>query len=419
MNSQKASLILEKAMQEMGIDPNMKTDPKVIQTIIKEMKLDDFKTKYKPIREFFENITNSQQSLRPMIDNIRQGIISKNPAVLEFIEKALNQNWFSKSEHIQKSIHRAFILEALTVAMINSNEFSIEIQDHFLNKRKEYGINTSSSLNTFWKIWRLFGSVFMGAKIISVDPAITYYRFKCNPSKFSLTKKYFKKLYGKGNLTYPEYKIMLSSLKEKKKLNHNGLCMNIYEAGITEYKKGFESNALCAHVLSEEVTRNPHLQVFRKSNIFPEYAKNNFYKTLKNKNNISSTINFHKDWVNLYSTWNMAFILSELNDLHILFPKLLIPSVIDARNESYMTTRVIALWLSINTILFRKLDGKKEVKGPKNKKKMAKVWGDLNKKYALKLSKEHTKIKAKDLDKGLKKICSHPIYNLVKLWVRD
>jgi len=257
----------------------------------------------------------------------------------------------------------------------------------------------------------------MAAKVISVDPVITYYRFKLNPKKISLTKKHFAKLYKKGKLTYSEYKIMLSSLKEKKKLNHNGLCMNIYEAGITEYKKGFESNAFCAHVLSEEITKNPHPQVFRKSNIFPEHAKNNFYKSLADKNNISSTIDFHKDWVNLYGTWNMAFILGELDNLHILFPKLLIPSVIDARNESYMTTRAIALWLSINTILFRKLDGKKEVKGPKNKKKMAKVWGNLNKKYALKFSKEHTNITYKELNKNLKRIVSHPISKLIKLWM--
>jgi len=407
--------IVNRVIQALEIDINMKTDPKVIRSILKEMKLDNFKTQYKPLKLFLDKISNKPQSLRPMFLSIKQGIINKHPAVLEFIEEALKKNWFSKSKQIQRTIHVTFVFEALTVAMANNNEFLIEIQDYLLNKRKEYGINTSSAINTFLKIWQVAGSIFEAAKVVSLDPAITFFKFERSPDKKKLDKKAIKNLYKNKKLNYPEYKIILDSLKKSKKSDFKGLRLNIYEAGITEYKEGFENNALCAHALNEELKKNPRNQIFKKGNIFPEQIKGNFYNSLKNKNNLSSKISFSNDWVGLYETWNMAFILSELEDLDVLFPKLLIPSVINSKSENYMTTRVMALWLSMNTLLFRKLDNKKEIKGPKNKREMAHAWGDINKKYALDLSEKHIKINAKSFNKSFKKAFRFPIFNIIKL----
>ncbi len=299
--------------------------------------------------------------------------------------------------------------------MVNNNEFLIEIQNYFLNKRKEYGIKNSSFIHTFWKVWGITGSIFLAAKLVSLEPAITFFKFERSPDKKKLDKKTIKKLYRNKELNYPEYRIILDSLKKSGKSDFKGLRLNICEAGITEYKGGFKSNALSAYALVEELKKNPRNQIFKKGNIFPEQIKGSFYNSLKNKNNLSSTISFSKDWVDLYETWNMAFILSKLEDLDILFPKLLIPSVINSKSENYMTTRVMALWLSINTLLFRKLDNKKEIKGPKNKIEMAHAWGDINKKYALELSEKHIKIDSKSFDKSFKKAFRLPIFNLIKL----
>ena len=77
-----------------------------------------------------------------------------------------------------------------------------------------------------------------------------------------------------------------------------------------------------------------------------------FYESLVEDENYFPTFAFHQDWVSLYETWNMAFILGELNNLHYLFPKLLIPSVLNAKSENFLGARIIALWLSINNTLF-------------------------------------------------------------------
>ncbi|MBL7058839.1 hypothetical protein ISS08_00085 [Candidatus Pacearchaeota archaeon] len=409
------SIIVDKAMKALGISLNMKTDPKEIRAVLREMKLDTFRTEYKPLKLFLDKISNHPQPLKQMFLNIKHGIITKHPAVLEFIEEALGKNWFSKSKHIEKAIHVTFVFEALTAAMANNNAFFIEIQNYLLNKRKEYGVITSSLINTFWKVWCATGSIFLATKVVSLDPAVTFFRFKREQDKKKLNKKFIKSLYKNKKLNYPEYRIVLDSLKKSGKSDFKGLRLNIYEAGITEYKKGFENNAMCAHALTEELKKNTRKQIFKKGNIFPEKMSGNFYNSLKNKNNFSSTIPFSKKWVNLYETWNMAFILSDLENLDIIFPKLLIPSVINTKSENYMTTRVMALWLSINTLLFRRLDHKKEVKGPKNKKEMAQAWGKINKKYALDLSKKETKIDSKSFNKSFKKSFRWPMFTLIKL----
>ena len=77
---------------------------------------------------------------------------------------------------------------------------------------------------------------------------------------------------------------------------------------------------------------------------------------------------FHPDdLIKLYESWNLAFILSNLEDLYILIPKLMTPSVLTAKPEYYITTRIASLWLSINHILLRRLNRINEIIGPANK----------------------------------------------------
>ena len=62
-----------------------------------------------------------------------------------------------------------------------------------------------------------------------------------------------------------------------------------------------------------------------------------------------------------------------------------------------MTVRIIALWLTINTLFFNHLDKVKMIKAPSNKNKIAQAFGEINKKYAIKLSEEHTKRSEQEL----------------------
>tara|TARA_Y100000034_G_scaffold67678_1_gene81679 strand:- start:258 stop:1532 length:1275 start_codon:yes stop_codon:yes gene_type:complete len=409
-----ANRIIKKSFYSLGLKPNMKTNPKIIKDILKELKLDDFKTHNKVINKFFKDIITKPQRLQPMFNNIKKGLVSKHPAILEFVELALKKKWFKKSKHVIRSVHVTFILEALTVAMCNNHLFFIEVQDHYKAKEKMFGLNTIHTFSTFLHALSISHNSFNIAKAFSLDPLMIYFRLQRGLSKSHLTKSGLKELYKNRKINYIEYKLL--SPIHKKGLEHiNELVrINIYEAGVTEYKKGFKTNSISAHELSEDIKKYPPLTVFKIKNVIPENNKDPFYKSIIKKNNLFPVIEFTQDWVSLYITWNMAFILGDLTDLDLIFPKLLIPSIINSESNNFLGARFISLWLSINHVIFRKSD-KNEVLGPSNKNTMSKAWGKINKKYAFDLAKRETHEDSKTLKRNYSRFFSHSFYHLLRL----
>ena len=146
--------------------------------------------------------------------------------------------------------------------------------------------------------------------------------------------------------------------------------------------------------------------------IYPIKSKNPFYKKFSKNYSINYPVN--EEWQSLYISWNMAFILGNVNNLDVLFPKLLIPSVLSVKCHQFIEPRVISLWLSINNIIFR-LKDLKDLKGPKNKEKMANEWGKINKKYAIKLAKRDLHEDSKILKNKFSRMFSHPYYHFFQL----
>ena len=57
-------------------------------------------------------------------------------------------------------------------------------------------------------------------------------------------------------------------------------------------------------------------------------------------------------WVPLYQSWNLVFLMANLDNLDLLLPKLLIPTVLDAEPEDYLFRRGVVLWYVANMTLF-------------------------------------------------------------------
>lgn len=413
-----AAETVSKSMKALGLHMDMKTNIKLMKDVLEEMRLHDLKTSYEPMKRFFERAVSLPQSFRPLFQNIKQALIKKHPAILEFAEKALEEKWFSQSEDIIKSAHVAFVLEAMTAAMANSNTFSVEVMDHLREKEREIGIDVKHLLKSIWRNWPMSGNFFATAKAVSLDPAMSYFGLRRDLDGAPVSKKNVKKLYKDGKISYLEYKFLLPVCKKGACHCSDWLRMNIYEAGVTEYNNGFKSNAVSAHALSEDIKKNCHREVFKSVSVMPESSHNSFYTSLVQGKNSFPTIALGDDWVALYETWNMAFILGELDNLHYLFPKLLIPSVLDAKSENFLGVRIISLWLSINNTLFIRLDGKEKVKGPRKRRSMAQAWGEINKKYAFQLAEKHLQEDSSVLKESFRKRFAWPFYNLIKLILR-
>lgn len=409
-----AELIFNKTLQAFGVKIDAKTDPQIMQSVIQEFRLDDFKSANKQFDEIFQNAISKPQELSPFLNDIKKGIISKHSAIIEFADLALKKNWFKSSEHVVRSVHVIYILELLTATMCNNHKFFIEVQNHYKNKEKTYGLNTLHLLPTFFNALKISPNFFDIAKPFALDPLLIYFRIQRGLSKSHISKKDLKKVYKQGDINFLEYKL-LGPIQNNHIEHINELVrINIYVAGITEYNNNLKTNAVSAHVLSENLIIDPPQTIFKDKKIIPELSNNTFYNQITEKNNLFPVVTLSQEWTSLYTTWNMVFVLGNLQDLDIIFPKLLIPSIINAESENFLGARFISLWLTINHAIFRKAR-KSEILGPVNKTEMAKAWSIINKKYSLELARQEIHENSETLLKNYNRFYIHPIFNLFKI----
>ena len=149
LNTEKSEQGIDDVIRQLGLSNDMNTDIPMICEILTEIKLDDFQTTYLPMKLFFDEIRSQPQNLGPMISHIKWGLVNNGPAIIEFLIVALNKKWLSGSHYINKSIHIAYILEAITAAMCNSTVFYDEYVEHVHLKEKEIGIDREHKFKTF------------------------------------------------------------------------------------------------------------------------------------------------------------------------------------------------------------------------------------------------------------------------------
>ncbi len=414
LNTEQLDQVIEDVMSELNLSYEMQTDVALIGEILNEIKLDDFQTSYLPMKLFFEEIRSKPQALGPMISHIKWGLVNNGPAIIEFLNVALNRKWLSGSHYINKSVHIAYILEAITAAMCNSTVFYDEYVEHIHLKEREIGIDREHKLKTFLKTFPGSLNFFGSAKAISLDMALVYFRVSRELAGNQVTEQSVHELYKQGKITFLEFKLLLPLCKTDQCVCHDWLRINIYEAGATEYKNGFSNNALAAHVLAEDVLQHCHPEQYLQRQVIPENAKGDFYSSLMSDNFVP-VINLSEEWKNLYLTWNMAFILGELNNLHYLFPKLLIPSVLCAKSDNFLGVRIISLWVSINNALFLNFNHTEKLTAPENRKEMAELWGEINRKYAEAFYKKNNSTPENiNLQSSFNDRFSRPKINLIK-----
>lgn len=406
--------IVGDALCALGLSLRMSTDPKVMKLILEEFKLDDFETSHLVMRKFLNDVVSKPQRLQPLVCTIKNAIIAKHPALIECIDSALKHRWFQSSSRVVRAVHVTYLLEALTATMCNSHDFFVEIQNHYKAKEYARGIYSIHLVRTFLHALGVTHTLFGTIKALSVDPLMIYFRMQRGLTKSYLRKNEAQKLLKDGEINIIEYRLLSPLRKHGLERLNEIVRINIYEAGITEYKKGFTANAVAAHELTEDIRRNPPRAIFQKKCIVPEHTADSFYNAIEEKGNAFPVVTYSQKWTSLYTAWNLTFLISNLDELDILIPKLFIPSLIDSKPENFIGVRAISLWLSVNHFFFRRYD-KRTISGPVFKEEMARAWGEITKKYAIDMAQRETHEKSCELMKGYNLFFSHPFANFLHL----
>ena len=406
--------VIDDAMAALGLSYNMTTDPSIVRAILGEMKVDDLQTSYPPMKEFLARIVSEPVDLGAMLAQVRWGLIANAPAVVDFLSEALSKRWLSGSPHIDKAVHVAYVLEAITAAMCNSPDFFDDYVEHIHSKEKDIGIDHEHLFKTFLKMLPASLNFFGTAKAISLDMAMVYFRvgrYLGGP----VDKQSIDELRAAGRISLLEHKLLLPLCSKGQCVCNDWLRINIYEAGITEYKNDFTTNAMAAHVLAEHVLAHCHRESFQLRHVVPEGPARDFYSSLEGDENYFPVVDLSEDWKSLYLTWNMAFILGELDNLHYLFPKLLIPSVLCSNSENFLGARIVSLWVSINSALLLNFHPVEKLTGPGHRREMAAAWGEINQRYAGDLYRAEVNSDTTGLVDGFEERFARPYAKLGKM----
>ncbi len=414
LSPEESESVITDAIAVLGLSIDMKTDPVLIRDILCEAKLDDFQTSFVPMKQFLDDIVSRPQCLAPLFEQIQWGLLKNGSAVLEFLKRALDEHWLAPSPNIIKSVHVTYIVEAITAAMCNSPVFFDEYVKHIRVKQQDIGIDSKHVLKSF--IRKLPGSLnlFASAKAISLDMAMVYFRVTRELGGRPINKAAIDELYNGKKISFLEHKLLLPFCDKTHCVCNDWLRINIYEAGVTEYKNGFVMNAMAAHALSEDVLKSCHRESFQLRQVYPQSANQEFYKSLATDDNYVPVVALNEEWVRLYLSWNMAFILGELNNLHYLFPKLLIPSLLCASSENFLAVRIVSLWVSINNSMFLNFHDADKVTGPENRREMAQAWGEINQRYAEKLFNDRVDAKQDSFLISFQQRFARPYFKLFK-----
>lgn len=310
------------------------TNTNLLATILEEdMLLGDLDS----LQERFGDKLTKSQSLVPMLTQIRKSLFQKHPLVANFLCQALDGNLIQKvydenvNAMIERMVHHTFLLELITNEMVKDWTFMVELQDHLLAKREALGLPTDFTDFVVF-VESLTGQAFEAIKTATLD--------------FSFTR--FISLRERGEFLPGEIDGWISSLT-----------FNILEASVAENLNGFNDNAMAGIALVINPAEDVRMVGDRR---FIEYE-------------------LSQEWVSLYESWNLAFITGNVQYLNLLYPKLLLPAVIDAEPDDYIFNRALSLWLSTNFFLFAQITGKPDLSIP-NRELLTQLWGEINLKAA-------------------------------------
>ncbi|WP_454785505.1 symporter [Legionella sp. WA2024007413] len=391
------------------------SNPQIMKQIFSALGLNELTTTNEEYKFFIQTIKKRVIDLNPLISKIKEGILNNESVcrLLAYIEKhelindAELQNAAST---IQLQINLLCLLEAITITMANSNDFAHDMYNHMMKQR-----GSGPTGNPFYNL--LIGipsraTLFERLKLISIDPGVTSIIFhrlmETNPE----TPEDLQDFVNQKHLSGWNADIELANLDVASTSTLPAMAVNILEAvwedatghnkntsgmlnaqaglgliGLMEEKEYTTSFKLAETTLPQGTTIASDLSY----SLIPE---------LKVDNSVKKVSQFHidKEWMNLYNSWNLLFVIANIDPVFVPI-KLLIPSVFSAEASNYKETRVLALFLVANLFLNEQTSNNPLFTNNyifQNGSAILKKWGEINKNHSNELLQQLSPQEGKD-----------------------
>lgn len=383
-----------------------KSNPMLMQRIINTLGMDKLKSQNMYLNTFINKIKHEAIDLTKMRNAIASRL-SKNKVICELIY-FIEVNQLISVDEIKKLIplfntqlNVLCLLEAFSITMSNDDSFGEEMY-HFIIQQRHVSQPGNPIFNFFASTPNKF-SFFKSLKLISVDPAITAFAFIRSLAGKALTNdeiiKKSEAFINKYGLKYFNKNILSGFSEKERGISVKNVSLNILEAvwedgslnanhkynaytgagliRVLEYLRPQNSYVICDKVVPKKAS-------FRNSDhyhLLPDLKINTALK-------YTHQFNISKEWMDLYISWNLLFVLKHF-DYQFLALKLLLPSVLDALPKHFIETRVLTLFLFGNLFHFNKLDFfPKHTSDFTHKERILAKWYELNYLHADEMLKE-------------------------------
>lgn len=360
-NQQSARTFLNKVEQFV---PN-KSSPFIIKKLLSELKLDKFSTHNTNFLTFLDNLTMQPTDLHALRTAIKTALLDNEPLVNLFAY--IEENHLISEQELQHltamfsvQFNLLCLFEAFTVTLANSTDFLDDVYRHIMQQR--HSLDSGSSMANFIASRNI--SLFERLKLISIDPGILGIMFHRSTKSHSQTPADLEQFIKKYHLSGLNAHLDMATLNSVSHGTLPAMRINIIEAVWEELAshltaQGSYENALAGLGLISLMQQQQYPTQFNVTSLMlPEYShktKDNNYSLLPDlilhtdDKNVSQFL-IDKEWQHLYNSWNLHFVILNIDALFMPL-KLLLPSVLNAAPENYKEVRILSLFFIGNLFL--------------------------------------------------------------------
>ena len=346
-----------------------KTDPQIITQILTNLKLDTLETKDEHLLNFLKNASTTSIDMTAFIDKVQSQLVDNEATctLLGFIYfmQLISTHEIKKAAEILKlQINLLCVLEALTITLLNSDIFAMDIYKHFLKRRNLY-FPGNPFVNFFFATPKA-ATLFERLKLISIEPAMLNFIFHRTMGTSEETIQDIDRFIDAHGLSsINANNISIAKLDNKSLGTIPNMAINVIEAMYEDAtgrskNQGGVKNAIAALGLIQimEDRKYPSIRYQSNSTILPEGITINDDSTypllpglvISNREKILNAFIVDKKWRDLYNSWNLRFVVANLDGLFLPL-KLIIPSVFSQKSDLFKDARVLALYMVGNMFL--------------------------------------------------------------------